>query len=505
MGRDDSGLYTYAIFTHGSNQPATSIGESRFGAKLNPRVFDYMIIDSRRQRLMPAPEDWDNGTQMNMKEARRMTTGRYLGQVEHKYDYSAIQFDIPAFGWAGTKDKVGLWFINPSIEYLSGGATKVELTGHLDDNEGAAPTLLDYWRGSHYGGSVCSMGADESWSKVIGPILIYCNAGAEPAALWKEALGRAAKEAATWPFDWVEGVDYPHKAQRGAVSGQIVLTDAQCPGLAVSNVLAGLAAPDYTPAGGRGFGGPGPRMVDWQLDAKYYQFWTRGDAQGRFKIENVRPGTYTLHIIADGVAGEFTQSNVVVSAGQSLVMGELRWQPVHYGYAPCGKSASPTARRKNSSTATIIGNGDYTTSTRTIFPTMSIILSAKATSARTGTTRRSRADAGAARPGRFISHSKAPRGRATLRLGLAAASVRGGVQVTVNDKSAGGTGPLTDTATIRRDGIRGYWAERDVAFDGALLQDGENVLKLSIPGGDPMNGVEYDFVRLELDETAAPP
>ena len=76
---------------------------------------------------MPRPEDWDKGTQLNMKEVRRLTTGIYAGQVEHKYDYSAIQFEIPAFGWSSTEHKLGLWFVNPTIEYLSGGPTKVEL------------------------------------------------------------------------------------------------------------------------------------------------------------------------------------------------------------------------------------------------------------------------------------------------------------------------------------------------------------------------------------------
>jgi len=64
---------------------------------------------------------------------------------------------------------------------------------------------------------------------------------------------------------------------------------------------------------------------------------------------------------------------------------------------------------------------------------------------------------------------------------------------------------LPDTATIRRDGIRGYWYERDLPFDAALLKPGTNVLKLTIPPGNPMNGVEYDYLRLELDETAKPP
>ena len=214
LGRDDQGLYTYAIFTHQPGYGATQIGESRFGAKLNGAVFDWMSIDARRNRLMPTGEDWDRGAPLNMKEARRLTTGTYAGQVEHKYDYSAVQFDIPAFGWSSTRQRVGLYFINPSMEYLSGGATKVELTGHLDNGAGGDPTLLDYWRGTHYGGSILPLAAGESWSKVVGPIFIYLNSAPDPNAMYQDALAQAARETAQWSYDWVQGVDYPKKNGR---------------------------------------------------------------------------------------------------------------------------------------------------------------------------------------------------------------------------------------------------------------------------------------------------
>src|SRR5439155_24135023 len=276
LGRGDSGVYTYSIWTHKPEYPATSVGEARFAAKLNPAVFDFMTVDAKRRKVSLKPDDWDNGTPLNMKEARRLNTGIYAGQVEHKYDYSAIQFEIPAYGWSSTEHKIGLWFINPTIEYLSGGATKVELTAHLDNNAGAAPTVLNYWRGSHYGGSSCVIAQGEAWTKVIGPFLIYCNAGEDHEALWKDALAKAAKEFDAWPYDWVQGVDYPHKDERGTVRGQLVLTDflapfsrdAQRSAAAPTNVLVGLAAPDYTPRGGRG---GMARTVDWQLDAKHYQ------------------------------------------------------------------------------------------------------------------------------------------------------------------------------------------------------------------------------------------
>jgi len=44
LGRDDSGVYTYSIFTHPTNYPGTGVGEARFGVKLNADVFDYLRL-----------------------------------------------------------------------------------------------------------------------------------------------------------------------------------------------------------------------------------------------------------------------------------------------------------------------------------------------------------------------------------------------------------------------------------------------------------------------------
>ena len=97
LGRGDSGVYTYSIFSHPTNYPATSVGEARFCMKLNDDLFDWMTVDANRNMKMISTYDWNHGTQMNFKEGRRMNTGLYKGQVEHKYDYSANQFDVRAW------------------------------------------------------------------------------------------------------------------------------------------------------------------------------------------------------------------------------------------------------------------------------------------------------------------------------------------------------------------------------------------------------------------------
>jgi rhamnogalacturonan endolyase len=492
LGRGDSGIYTYSILTHKADYPRTSIGEARFCAKLNGKVFDYMTIDANRRKVMPRPEDWDRGKQLNMKEVRRLTTGASSGQVEHKYDYSAIQYEVPAYGWSSTKQRLGLWFVNPSIEYLSGGPTKVELTGHLDNNTGAAPTLLNYWRGSHYGGSSCAIARGEAWTKVVGPFLVYCNAGAGHDQLWKDALARAAKEAAAWPCDWVAGVDYPKKHQRGAVTGTMAVTDPGAPAGKVGKMLVGLT-PRAADAGG----------VDWQRDAKHYQFWARADDKGAFRIPNVRPGTYTLRAIADGVLGEFSKADVAVAAGKTLALGRLAWSPPRYGKQlwEIGVPDRSAGEFRHGDRYWVWGL--YNEYPREFPHDVNFVIGKSDW----------RKDWNYAQPPRAgkpttwavtFQLPRAPQGKATLRLAICGSRGRRGILVSVNDRPAGGTGPLVDSGVMHRDGIRGYWQEKRVSFDAALLKAGTNVLKLTNPGRAWPEGVLYDYLRLELEEPRPP-
>lgn len=309
LGRGESGIYTYCEFDHKAEYPDASMGEARFCTKLN-EFFDWMLVDSARNRLYPADAE-RNG--------------------DNKYNYTAVQWEHPAFGWASTSRNVGFFFVNASVEYLTGPPTKVEFLCHRDTNQIAAPCVLNYWRSSHYGGASVDVAKGEQWKKVIGPFLLYCNSGGDPQSLWADAVARQRTEAAAWPYNWVAGVDYPVGNQRSTVSGQLVLHDTVMPDAKMSNIRVGLSAPDYTIPLARPAATNAPRDITWQLDAKHYEFWVRADAAGTFEIPAVRPGKYTLHAFADGVLGEYAKTDVVVEAGKPLDLGKINWTPVRRG------------------------------------------------------------------------------------------------------------------------------------------------------------------------------
>ncbi|MGA9669502.1 MAG: polysaccharide lyase family protein [Terracidiphilus sp.] len=510
LGRDDQGIYTYAIFTHQPTYGATELGESRYGVKLNQQVFDWLSIDEQRNEMMPKGSDWDRGTDLNMKEARRLTTGVHKGRAEHKYDYCADQFETPVYGWASTEDHLGLYFINPSMEYLSSGPFHFELTGHLDDGDGGDPTLLDYWRGTHYGGSELQVAANEDWNKVVGPIFLYLASGPTPAVMFAEAKKQAQIEVAKWPYPWVAHADYPQSAQRGLVSGQIVLNDPQARGTKLSNLLVGLAYPDQEiqPNQSLGLEERHTSPISWQNDAAHYEFWVHASDDGRFSIPKVRPGKYELHAIADGVLGEYQKAEVTVSSGRAVDLGRLEWTPVRYG-----KQLWQIGIPNRSASEFLMGNdhwhwGLYLDYSR-IFPNDVNFTVGKSDlhkdwfiyqvphAVNDDGTARSKG-----RATTWTIHFEVPasgpiNGRCILRLAFDGVSARS-IDVGVNGKSAGQVTGFIYNATINRDGIEGSWTEKDLPFDAQMLHSGDNTLTLTVPEGSLTSGVSYDVVRLEL-------
>jgi rhamnogalacturonan endolyase len=497
LGRNESGIKVFAVWHHRASHPAFSLGEARYALKLNPDVFDYMTIDSRRSRLMPTGEDWDRGTPLNLKEARRLTTGRDAGRAEHKYDYSAMLSEVPAYGWSSTKRRIGLWMVNPSTEYIAGGPTKVELTGHLDVNPGGAPTLLNMWLGSHYGGSSLRITDGEEWTKVIGPFVIHANRDGDPETLWKQALAQAEKEQAAWPYPWLKHEAYPPAGERGRVLGQIALKEE--PRLKTA-LQVGLTPLDYEVSTRSG-----AETITWQRDAKYYQFWSRADADGRFALTSVRPGTYALRAFCDGVLGEYVKSPIVVKSGDVLELGTQSWTPERFGETiweigiPDRSAAEfrhgdhywqwglyqKYAAEFPEDVNFVVGQSDWRRDWNYAQPPR---LDDRGRVERPSTWRIQ------------FDLARARQGKATLRLGIAGSRTERGILVSVNDSQIGGTGPLPDTGVMHRDGIRGYWVERRVPFDAALLKEGRNVIALTVPARSWVDGVLYDYLRLEMSE-----
>lgn len=497
MNAGDSGIYTYCTFEHIPGYPAATMTEARFAAKLAD-TFDWMNMGKNRDKYFPK----------ELKEG-------------DKYIYTTVQFDNRAFGWSSTKEKLGFWIVNPSTEFLSGGPTKVEFLGHRDTTPVAAPIVFNYWRSSHYGGAAVEVGQDEHWTKVIGPFLLYVNEGGEPAALAKDAQARLAKETPQWPYEWVSGVPYASKAQRTTVKGKLAISDPQKPDAKTTNLLVGLTAPTYNSPVPRPPGPPGapvalgPKEIDWQTDAKNHQFWARGDENGNFSIPNVPAGKYTLRALTDGVLGEFAQADVVVQAGKPLDLGQLKWTPVRKG-KQLWEIGIPNRNCSEFAGAETFWVPEMPLKYATLFPNDVNFVVGKSDFRKDwffqhvphneNPAAKSEPFNGIRTPGRATPYAisfdlpSAPRGKLVLRVAISGSGARE-IGVSVNGQPAGKIDRLRNDGAITRHSMQGLWHEREVVFDAALLKAGTNVLTLTMPQGPVNNGVMYDYLRLEWDET----
>ena len=183
LRRGDSGVYGWTSVTHRAGYPAFDLEANTVCLKLNPKIFDHLTIDSRRNKQMINGYDWMHGEPLNLKEARRMTTGIHTSEGGAQVRLQHALRGNPDLGLEQHRQTGGhVDRQSRACEYLSNGPDRVDYGGHIDlkDSPSADPTLLFIWHSFHFGGAAISINEGEEWNKVVGPFLIYCNSGADP-------------------------------------------------------------------------------------------------------------------------------------------------------------------------------------------------------------------------------------------------------------------------------------------------------------------------------------
>jgi rhamnogalacturonan endolyase len=286
---DTPGVYSWMIYRHDPAMGTGGLGQTRQVARLDNDLFTHYFANERQQGKFPK-----NPEHKQLESITDATVRFPDGTIATKYNLAVFEDGHRVHG--ATSDKVGVWCVTPSNEYVNGGPTKQDLCVHEDE-----ALLLRMLQSGHFlsGGGVRPTGA---WTKFYGPWLWYLNRGDSPAAMWADAQRRAAQEAAAWPYTWVYSPDYP--VARGTVTGKLA-PDARLV----------LAAPGS----------------DWQLQGEGYLFSTHADAAGRFQLGAVRPGGYTLYAWVPGEFGELAKDGVQVVANQALDLGALDFRPLRHG------------------------------------------------------------------------------------------------------------------------------------------------------------------------------
>ncbi|EOX91884.1 Rhamnogalacturonate lyase family protein, putative [Theobroma cacao] len=324
--RGVSGVYMYGIFERLAEFPAAQMYQIRIAFKLQEDKFRFMALSDTRQRVMPMGRDRnsDRSQTLAFKEAVLLTNPtdpRLKGEVDDKYQYSCENKDNKLHGWIAEPDDnpaVGFWVITPSNEFRTGGPHHQDLTSH------AGPTALSMFVSTHYTGKdiETSYNEGEPWKKVFGPVLIYLNSASKDArkTLWEDAKRQLNQEIESWPYNFTGSEDFPNADGRGKVSGQLLVRDRYMDNelMQAQSAFVGLAPPG--------------EAGSWQTEGKGYQFWTQTDENGRFKIENVRPGEYNLYAWVPGFIGNYKSDlNITIEPGKDIKLGTLIYDPPRNG------------------------------------------------------------------------------------------------------------------------------------------------------------------------------
>ena len=491
LRRGDSGLYAYALLDHPANYPGTTNVEWRMVWKFPNDLLERVYVDDLRHWQMPSSADIAAAQPTSIAEIVYLTTGVRAGHYDSKYEYSAEYENIGCWGHASSVRNIGAWFVTGNYEYFNDGPTKQDLTLAWDYN------VIHFGR-NHYtlnDSSITYALANVAWKKIYGPFLLYINydpAGGDQ--LWANAKSQVQAEHDAWPYAWLTGnTNYPLADARGAISGRFLATDPLKSSTSTSNAWVGLADPS----------------VDWQFDSVHYEYWVRAAADGSFAIQNIRPGTYTLHAFTDGEMGEFAASNVVVTAGATNTLGDLTWSVPRTGSYLLWEIGVPdrTAREYRHGTSNYYEGFIWNTFANEFPNPIEYNIGASDWSQNLNFVHNSYTVNGARNPWKwrlnFLLSDVPAGGNATLNLAFASAN-SATLNLYVNNEASPFVtitppAPPAGGNALLREGIHAKYITQQVAIPVSNLHIGTNTFTLLMNStGSDGNHFMYDALSLEL-------
>jgi rhamnogalacturonan endolyase len=486
LRRGESGFYVYAHLEHGPGMPAANDAQVRnvIRAEKAGKVFSDEIIDEDRKGPPPSSKVVSTPQDATYRLAD--------GTSYTKYQMAQFVSRFSAYGFAG--HETGLWYTWPSTESCNGGPFKQELTVQIEN------VMQAMFQGQHYGAAGVHLADDEMWSKMYGPVFVYINHGGDADTLWADAQKQAEVQRSQWPYAWLKHADYP--LQRGSAEGRLVL-QSEHGAMPAADAWVILDTDE-----------PGEADADFEMRSRGYRFFTRTDGEGRFHLEKLRPGHYTLFASGADQFEPFKRTGIVIDAGGTARLGEMAWTPVTHGRRlwQIGTADRSTAEFHDGSQP-IYRNYD---AFRRYFDTFPHDVTFTIGQSREG------ADWEFAQWGwynekpywtvRFnVAAGDLPaKGTATLTLGVASAQT-GTVLVTVNGKKLPAVAlPKTGGAGYRSGAADSMYLAKYVTFDAGLLHGGDNEMtfgqgrmakftpELLAKELRPKNDIMYDALRLEV-------
>jgi rhamnogalacturonan endolyase len=297
MKKGESGLYSYVIAKNNTGREF-KLSELRTVYRLDSSIFDH-AYNWERKGKQPVHCHLCQGKKIQDETYELLDGEEYSnGKIYSKYDYAGYYKDNHFWGQYG--NGLGFWFIPVSTEYYPSGPLKQELLVHYN------AIILNYMAGAHFGTG--DFYIPPNWQKLYGPWYLYINCGNAEEVI-RDATVKSSVEEEKWPYDWMNESLYPKF--RGAVTGELAITHKR----SSEGMMIVLAK-------------PGGNFIRQKAD---YIFYSQADKKGRFKLNNVRPGIYTLYAYTTqgNITDEFQKDDIVVES-EDVNLGEIIWDPPYH-------------------------------------------------------------------------------------------------------------------------------------------------------------------------------
>ncbi len=481
----ESGIHPYVIIRSQFG------GEMRTMYRFDMHILDHTWTPERMDQqisyaYLQSISDPGNVADETWRLPANNPIGLPAGSVYSKYDWCLYYSEAPMWGDLG--HGFGAWFIPVSTESYAGGPLRQDLAVHQD------ALILNYLGGGHLSSGGMASGRNGP-EKIHGPWYVYFNTGDTLEAIVADAKKTALAEQKKWPYQWMNDPLYPTK--RTTVTGQLTITHNR----SAAHAYIILAQPGNAgggggrggrngAAGGTNTGAVQDRAAAIANQAGDYIFYVKADAEGKFTLPAVRPGTYTLYAwqTQGPITQSFAKDDVVVS-GDTLDLGKIVWDaPYHPSFLwQIGQPDRLAGEFK-------LGNG----------PRAALLLN-QVPANLTFTIGKSKE----ANDWYFAQHTgtwtvdfnlvKTFTGNGYLTIAIAGG--QGEVALSLNGQSIGGLS-YNDDGSVRRSANRsGRYGRNEITFPASLLKAGENKLTLSATtnGGSLPNGLMYDTLVMESD------
>ena len=502
MRRGRRGLYGYDIMTAPA---ATQINEVRMNTRWDRSIFEYAYNWERGSGQQPTyayldtqqrvqDETWriDGVNNPDLPAPDSNSGNLPAGSVYSKYEWSLYHHQNPMFGHYG--HGFGVWFTplggvtaETLCAFYGVGPTHQDLAIHQD------AIILNYMGANHYG--LPAYDIPQGYRRLYGPWYTFITTGDEtdPETMITAAAAtaRAEIDENRKGSDWIADPLYPR--QRTTVTGRVRLAD----GRSAADLWVLLSTQD----------------TDEIATIHEPTYFVRTDAAGRFALPGIppawqpgstTPGSYTLYVFSAGgpAIGQYKQPGITVS-GRHQDLGTIVWAPERWGthlwqigladrtggeYAFATDPVTQTHPREYEKPATV--PGDLTFTIGSSWEPEDWYYAQ--TNAGTWTI--------------TFDLDRVPDGSCYLTVATSMQQ-SSPPTVAVNGSAVTGTLPANNDSTIARQADRsGQPRTAVLSFPGSALQVGSNTITLTRGAGtDAGNGLGWDTLVLEADESSTPP